>query len=141
MSPENRELLEVGGGVKNPETVLVFHIPRAVLEELFDAARAEERARAAEVVRPFVQMGRLIDGPFGPRGGGGTPDDGAFRSGGAWSENGEKRTVTWGDFRRAAAYLAEITMAPKTAENELDPAQPPCTQGNIDGADNQSQEG
>lgn len=82
-------------------------------------ARTEAQARLEALeagLEPFAKMGRLIDGPFGPRGGAGTPDGGAFVSGGAWSENGKSRTVTWGDFRRAAALLSGSTPKPAGVE-------------------------
>lgn len=54
---------------------------------------------AREALDAFSKVGRLIDGPFGP---GRVPDDGVFQSGCAWREGDQKRTLTWGDFRRAA---------------------------------------
>lgn len=54
---------------------------------------------AREALDVFSKVGRLIDGPFGP---GRVPDDGVFQSGCAWREGDQKRTLTWGDFRRAA---------------------------------------
>jgi hypothetical protein len=62
-----------------------------------------EIKRLREALKPFAKAGQVIDSPFGPalfR-----EDDMAFQSGCAWSENGERRTITWGDFRRARAAL------------------------------------
>lgn len=62
-----------------------------------EAAAYIERLEAA--IEPFAKVGDIIDGPFGPalfRG-----EDDAFQSGCAWTENGERKTLTWGDFRRA----------------------------------------
>lgn len=58
-----------------------------------------ENAELREALEPFATAGRIIDGPFGPALF--AEDDMAFQSGCAWSENGERRTITWGDFRRA----------------------------------------
>ncbi|NTG01831.1 hypothetical protein G6L30_17070 [Agrobacterium rhizogenes] len=66
-------------------------------------ALCDEMAKALE---PFAKAGQVIDGPFGPALF--VEDDTAFKSGCAWSENGVRRTITWGDFRRAsAAYSKE----------------------------------
>lgn len=54
---------------------------------------------AREALIPFSTVGRIINGPYKPLGD--LPDDGVFQSGAAWTVNGEKRTLTWGDFRRA----------------------------------------
>lgn len=62
-----------------------------------EAAAYIERLEAA--LEPFAKVGDIIAGPFGPalfRG-----EDDAFQSGCAWTENGERKTLTWGDFRRA----------------------------------------
>lgn len=52
-------------------------------------------------LKPFATVGKIIDGPFGPALF--AEDNMAFSSGCAWSENGESKTLTWGNFRRAAA--------------------------------------
>lgn len=79
----------------------------SIIEQAREQGRREERERAIAVLRPFAKMARLFDGPFGPRGGGGTPDHGAFQSGGAWQENGVSYTVTWGHFRAASDYITQ----------------------------------
>jgi hypothetical protein len=59
-----------------------------------------------EALEPFAKMGKIIDGPFGvPTIG----DDAPFKSGAAWQEGGETRTLTYGDFRRACAALSRAT--------------------------------
>lgn len=79
-----------------------------------DAGDRMERALLAEsrvaelekALEPFAKAGQVIDSPFGPalfR-----EDDMAFQSGCAWSENSERRTITWGDFRRARAAFDAI---------------------------------
>ena len=65
---------------------------------------ALQEARGALDV--FSKVGRLIDGPFGP---GRVPDDGVFQSGCAWREGDQKRTLTWGDFRRAAEVYRALS--------------------------------
>lgn len=61
---------------------------------------------AREALDVFSKVGRLIDGPFGP---GRVPDDGVFQSGCAWREGDQKRTLTWGDFRRAAEVYRALS--------------------------------
>lgn len=75
-----------------------------VLADCRKAADAIERLMKA--LEPFAKAGRVVDGPFGPALF--CEDDMAFQSGCAWSENGERRTITWGDFRRARAALDAI---------------------------------
>jgi hypothetical protein len=76
-------------------------------------ALEEAVARAREALKPFAKCGQLLDGPFAPA---------LFRDedsilGAAWSENGEKRTVTFGDLRRAAeAYAALQSLESKGGE-------------------------
>ncbi|MBY2986435.1 hypothetical protein [Rhizobium leguminosarum] len=67
------------------------------------------RSRIAELeaaLEPFAKAGQVIDGPFGPALF--AEDDMAFQSGCAWSENGERKTITWGDFRRARAAIRAL---------------------------------
>ena len=78
-----------------PAHVLAFLDERAAL-----SARVKELEAA---LTPFSHVGKIIDGPFGPALF--AESDQAFRDGCAWTENGEKRTLTWGDFRRAGAAL------------------------------------
>ena len=59
-----------------------------------------ELAKAREALEPFAKVGKLLDGPFGPALF--NNDDDAFQSGCAWTEDGEKKTLTWGQFRRAS---------------------------------------
>lgn len=68
-------------------------------------ALERENAELRAALEPFATAGRIIDGPFGPALF--AEDDMAFQSGCAWSENGERRTITWGDFRRARASLRD----------------------------------
>lgn len=71
---------------------------------------ADGLAVAVEALAKFAAVGRLIAGPFGPLGK--TEDDDPFVSGCAWLKDGVKQTLTWGDFRRAAAALATLHPAP-----------------------------
>jgi len=64
-----------------------------------NASLREQVEKAREALEPFAKVGKLIDGPFGPALF--ADDDGAFQSGCGWTEDGEKKTLTWGDFRRA----------------------------------------
>lgn len=57
-----------------------------------------------DALEPFADAGRIIDGPFGPALF--VDDDDAFKTGCSWTENGERKTLTWGDFRRAARTKA-----------------------------------
>ncbi len=65
---------------------------------------AAENEKLREALTPFGTVGAVIDGPFGPALF--AENDMAFQSGCAWSENGERKTLTWGDFRRARTALA-----------------------------------
>lgn len=69
--------------------------------------QGQERLDAMqEALKPFATVARLIDGPFGPDAP--TPDAGTFQSGCAWTDlSGAKRTLTWGDFRRARQALSK----------------------------------
>ncbi len=67
-----------------------------------DEAAHNDKLR--EALKPFGKVGAVIDGPFGPALF--AENDMAFQSGCAWSENGERKTLTWGDFRRARTALA-----------------------------------
>lgn len=60
--------------------------------------------QGAEALEPFATMGKLIDVWIAK----GAPDDEPYQSGGAWSEGGKMRTVTWGDFRAAATVYATL---------------------------------
>lgn len=53
-------------------------------------------------LEPFATMGRMLDGPFAPAL---FQDDDPIGVGAAWKENGETRTITFGDLRRAARAL------------------------------------
>lgn len=102
----------------NPVTVIALLDRIEALEKERDFLRQKSISNARErnaaeaicgklekALQPFAKAGQVIDSPFGPalfR-----EDDMAFQSGCAWSENGERRTITWGDFRRARAALAE----------------------------------
>jgi hypothetical protein len=70
------------------------------------AALTEALTRIQELegaLKPFETVGKIIDGPFGPAL---FAEDGmAFSSGCAWTENGEKKMLTWGNFRRAAVVM------------------------------------
>lgn len=65
---------------------------------------AAENEKLREALTPFGTVGAVIDGPFGTALF--ADKDMAFQSGCAWSENGERKTLTWGDFRRARTVLA-----------------------------------
>ena len=66
-------------------------------------AQAAEISRLRDALKPFATVGKIIDGPFGPALF--AEDDQAFKSGCAWTENGETKTLTWGQFRRARTAL------------------------------------
>lgn len=72
-------------------------------EAALTASEAEvERLKAA--LEPFKIVGDLIErqrasGTFDRE------DEEPFNSGMAWTKDGQKRTLTWGDFRRARAAL------------------------------------
>jgi hypothetical protein len=61
-------------------------------------------ASLSEALEPFATVGKIIDGPFGPAIF--INDDDAFQSGCAWTVNGERKTLTWGNFRQALAALS-----------------------------------
>jgi len=64
---------------------------------------ALEKTRAA--LKVFAVPWRLIERGYGPSG---VKETDTFRSGCAWTgADGEKRTLTYGDFRQAAQALAE----------------------------------
>ena len=69
------------------------------------ARMSAELAAAREALKPFATVGRIIEGPLGPAL---FTDDAPFRDGCAWTENGQKKTLTWGSFRRARAILAKL---------------------------------
>jgi hypothetical protein len=78
-----------------------------VYRRAFDEHRAALEAtceKLAKALEKFAKAGQVIDGPFGPALF--AEDDMAFQSGCAWSENGVRTTITWGDFRRARSVLA-----------------------------------
>lgn len=58
---------------------------------------------AREALRPFAAMGKLLESPFAPAL---FRDEDPIGMGGAWRENGETRTITYGDLRRTR-HLAE----------------------------------
>jgi hypothetical protein len=87
---------------RNGELIVAAH--NATIATLI--AALEEARGALEV---FAKVGSLIEGPFGPALFVG--HDHAFKSGCSWTENGEKKTLTWGQFRRARATLATINAA------------------------------
>lgn len=60
-------------------------------------------AGLVEALEPFAKMGALLEGPFAPAL---FKDDQPIGMGGAWSENGEPRTITFGDLRRARTQLS-----------------------------------
>lgn len=59
-------------------------------------------ASLSEALRPFATLGKMLDGPFAPAL---FRDEDSAGIGGAWSEDGERRFVTFGDLRRASAAL------------------------------------
>jgi hypothetical protein len=63
-----------------------------------------------KALEPFAKVGKLIDGPFGPALF--AEDAMAFQSGCAWTEDGERHTLTWGDFRRAREALSRPSPTP-----------------------------
>lgn len=81
-------------------------VPVDLIAEAAARLRAVEKERdeAREALEPFAHVGRIIDGNFGPALF--ANDDDAFKSGCAWTENGERKTLTWGHFRRAALQKA-----------------------------------
>lgn len=78
-----------------------------VMKEWQAKAEAAEATceKLAAALEKFAKAGQVIDGPFGPALF--VEDDMAFQSGCAWSENGVRTTITWGDFRRARSALSE----------------------------------
>jgi hypothetical protein len=99
VGPEYRED-KVDGGIAIWPTLTRAEIAEIMLES---AARIEalqaDLAKAREALEPFATVGKVIDGPFGPALF--ADDDQAFQSGCAWKEDGETKTLTWGQFRRA----------------------------------------
>jgi hypothetical protein len=72
-----------------------------------DGPEAADRIEALEkALEPFARMGWLLDGPFDTAL---FRDDQAVGLGGAWRENGETRTITFGDLRLAATLLNKDT--------------------------------
>jgi hypothetical protein len=64
------------------------------------AEHAAEIQRLREVLEPFAVMGRMLIGsPFGEAL---FPDAKSIGLSGNWSENGQYRTITYGDLRRTA---------------------------------------
>lgn len=63
-------------------------------------------AEAGECLKPFATVGVIVDGPFGPALF--KEDEDAFTSGCAWTENGETKTLKWGQFRKAADLARRI---------------------------------
>ena len=68
-----------------------------------NTALIRENERLREALEPFAKAGKVINSPFGPALF--AEDNMAFRSGCAWTENGEIKTITWGDFRAARAAI------------------------------------
>lgn len=62
---------------------------------------------AREALEPFATVGRIIDSLFGPALF--ADDDGAFNGACVWTEDGQSRRLTWGEFRRARAALAKLS--------------------------------
>lgn len=75
----------------------------AAVDDYNDSQAAVTRLR--EALRPFSVVGAIVDGPFGPALF--VDDEMGFKSGCAWTENGETKTLTWGDFRRARTALQD----------------------------------
>lgn len=71
----------------------------ALLDPQTVLALISELRAARKALEPFANVGRLIDGPFGPALF--HDDEAAFKSGCLWKEDGETKTLSWGDFRRA----------------------------------------
>ena len=80
------------------------------------ASIAEENERLRGALKPFAVVGKLIDGPFGPALF--VENDRAFSGGCAWTENGEKKTLTWGDFRAARQALTTHPAQPEGEGHE-----------------------
>lgn len=85
MSPENRILIEVVDGWALGEEC---DLPLDRIERLMNAVRAKERARAAEVVRPFAEEAEAFE---------------------AFADSHVPQGVSYdvGDLRRAAAYVSD----------------------------------
>jgi hypothetical protein len=65
---------------------------------------SEARVTALEkALAPFADVGRLVDELYFPAVFRDNED--AFQSGCTWKENGERKTLKWGDFRRAREAL------------------------------------
>jgi DNA repair exonuclease SbcCD ATPase subunit len=60
---------------------------------------------ALKVIEPFAKAGKLIDGGLVPS----SPanDEQPFQFGIAWTENGERKTLTWGHLRAARRFTEE----------------------------------
>lgn len=91
MSPENKALIE--RELDDFEKRLLGKIGvDAQIERIMNAVRAEERAKAVEVVRPFADFGENVDTE-------------------GWTSNIHREGISvWfgpSDFRRAAAYITE----------------------------------
>jgi hypothetical protein len=69
-------------------------------------ASADRIEALEKALEPFARMGWLLDGPFDTAL---FRDDQAVGLGGAWRENGETRTITFGDLRLAATLLNKDT--------------------------------
>jgi hypothetical protein len=66
---------------------------------------AAQLAQLEAALEPFAKMGRMLVGTFGLAL---FRDDQPIGLGAAWKENGETRTITFGDLRTAAKALARI---------------------------------
>lgn len=88
-----------------PEQTTEWQAADLLESVLADLTAANARVEEAEgAIRPFAKMGKLLDGPFGPAL---FKDEDTIGVGGAWSENGKPRSITFGDLRKAAQWLAD----------------------------------
>ena len=106
-SLEATQAIQTAEGRKYHEAVSTLESERAANAILTDenARLTKERDMAVEALRPFAKMGKMLEGPFAPAL---FKDEDSFVSGGAWRENGEVRTLTFGDLRRAYFTLAQL---------------------------------
>lgn len=98
MSPENRALMHKTGDAGYVAVFLRNGLLPA-LNRLLDAVRAEERARAVEVVRPFADVADAFEDESWAE------DDAVSIECQDWVVDNTKITVA--DLRRAAAYISD----------------------------------